>query len=254
MAGVSLYLLVGRDLLPVRSVSAGNIFAIGGVGHAVLKTGTISSVKNVIPFNQMNYQSEAIVRVAIEPELISDMAKLNYGLKLLNQADANVQVAVQDTGEHVIICAGELHVERCVTDLRERFAKGIRMRVSPPLVSFRETIVLPEQPVTGTTRTRTKKGKKPVVTGAPKGIHEEQEDDEAEEEAQRIRAELKRREEQKLAEDNALISEVTPNKSCTITIRAVPLPPHVTTLLESHANIIGRFVGVGTTRGRYLAK
>lgn len=59
---------------------------------------------------------------------------------MLNQSDPCVQVLVQDTGEHVIIGAGELHVERCVRDLEERFA-NIKIQVSPPIVPFRETAI-----------------------------------------------------------------------------------------------------------------
>jgi ribosome assembly protein 1 len=33
------------------------------------------------------------------------------GLRLLNQADSCVQVLLQDSGEHVILTAGELHLE-----------------------------------------------------------------------------------------------------------------------------------------------
>jgi hypothetical protein len=47
---------------------------------------------------------------------------------------------LQETGEHVIMGAGELHLERCLKDLRERFAK-IAIHVSPPIVPFRESIV-----------------------------------------------------------------------------------------------------------------
>lgn len=61
------------------------------------------------------------------------------GLKLLNQADPAVQIIQQQTGEHVIICAGELHLERCILDLRENFAK-IPIKLSPPIVPFRETL------------------------------------------------------------------------------------------------------------------
>ncbi|RHY29758.1 hypothetical protein DYB32_004869 [Aphanomyces invadans] len=46
---------------------------------------------------------------------------------------------VAETGEHVIVALGELHLERCVKDLTERFAK-VPLRVSEPLVGFRETI------------------------------------------------------------------------------------------------------------------
>lgn len=39
------------------------------------------------------------------------MPKLIEGLRLLNQADPCVETLVQETGEHVILTAGELHLE-----------------------------------------------------------------------------------------------------------------------------------------------
>jgi ribosome assembly protein 1 len=55
------------------------------------------------------------VRVAIEPTNPTDLPKLVEGFKHLNQADPSVEVMVQDTGEHVIIAAGELHLEVCLS-------------------------------------------------------------------------------------------------------------------------------------------
>jgi ribosome assembly protein 1 len=68
------------------------------------------------------------------------MPKLVEGLRLLNQADSCVETLVQETGEHVILTAGELHLERCLRDLRERFAK-IEIQASAPIVPFRETAI-----------------------------------------------------------------------------------------------------------------
>lgn len=78
------------------------------------------------------------------------------GLKLLSQADPCVETFQQQTGEHVILTAGELHLEvcpnvphrdgllsisqRCLKDLRERFAK-VEIQASEPIVPFRETAV-----------------------------------------------------------------------------------------------------------------
>jgi len=67
------------------------------------------------------------------------MPQLVEGLKLLNQADPSVEIIQQSTGEHILITAGELHLERCMKDLRERFAK-ISIEQSPPIVPFRETV------------------------------------------------------------------------------------------------------------------
>lgn len=54
-----------------------------------------------------------IVRVALEPRVPVDMPKLVKGLKLLSQADPCVETFQQQTGEHVILTAGELHLEVC---------------------------------------------------------------------------------------------------------------------------------------------
>ena len=51
------------------------------------------------------------MRVALEPVIPADLPKLVSGLKLLAQADPCVQTYQQQTGEHVIMTAGELHLE-----------------------------------------------------------------------------------------------------------------------------------------------
>lgn len=55
-------------------------------------------------------------------DVSGEMGQLVEGLRLLNQADPCVQVLVQETGEHVIITAGEVHLQRCVDDLKERYS------------------------------------------------------------------------------------------------------------------------------------
>lgn len=42
------------------------------------------------------------------------MPKLVRGLKLLSQSDPCVETFQQQTGEHVILTAGELHLEVCI--------------------------------------------------------------------------------------------------------------------------------------------
>lgn len=51
------------------------------------------------------------MRVALEPVYPADMQKLVSGLKLLSQSDPCVETFQQQTGEHVILTAGELHLE-----------------------------------------------------------------------------------------------------------------------------------------------
>ena len=70
--------------------------------------------------------------------------QLEQGLRLLNLSDPMVQVTVQENGEHILMTAGELHLERCLKDLRERFAK-VEIQASKPIVPFRESIVVPKE-------------------------------------------------------------------------------------------------------------
>ncbi|KAI7883936.1 P-loop containing nucleoside triphosphate hydrolase protein [Lichtheimia hyalospora FSU 10163] len=142
----NLYLIMGRELEALPEVVAGNVFGIGGLEGHILKNGTLASTKeNVVNMVGVGKEASPIVRVALEPVDARDMDKLVEGLQLLNQADPCVEVLLQETGEHVILTAGELHLERCLRDLKERFAK-IDIHVSPPIVPFRESIVNSELP------------------------------------------------------------------------------------------------------------
>ncbi|KAI8342188.1 hypothetical protein EDC96DRAFT_522340 [Choanephora cucurbitarum] len=143
----SLYLIMGRDLEALDEVSAGNVFGIGGLEGHILKNGTLAStLEDVRNMAGVKMETSPIVRVALEPEDPTEMDKLVEGLRLLNQADPCVEVLVQETGEHVILTAGELHLERCLRDLKERFAK-IEIHASEPIVPFRESIVRADLPI-----------------------------------------------------------------------------------------------------------
>ena len=47
---------------------------------------------------------------------------------------------LEETGEHIIAGAGELHLEICLKDLQDDFMGGAEIRVSEPVVAFRETV------------------------------------------------------------------------------------------------------------------
>lgn len=137
-----LYILMGRELESVSKVPAGNVFGIGDLEEHVLKTATLSTTIACPSFTELTSLAVPILRVALEPKHSNDLPKLINGLKLLNQADACAIVHIQDTGEIVLSTAGEVHLERCLEDLKLRYVK-IDINVSDPIVPFRETIVPP---------------------------------------------------------------------------------------------------------------
>ncbi|KAJ5101951.1 hypothetical protein NUU61_004173 [Penicillium alfredii] len=136
-----LYLLMGRSLEPLQSVPAGVVFGIGGLAGYVLKTGTLcSQLEGSINLAGVSLNTPPIVRVALEPVNPADLGKMVTGLRLLEQSDPCAQYEVLPSGEHVILTAGELHLERCVKDLRERFAR-CEIQTGEAIVPYRETIV-----------------------------------------------------------------------------------------------------------------
>ncbi|KAL1271891.1 hypothetical protein QQF64_030907, partial [Cirrhinus molitorella] len=115
----NLYLLMGRELEELDEVPSGNVLGIGGMEEFILKSATISTSPACPPFTPLNFEATPIVRVAVEPKHPSEMQKLVRGMRLLNQADPCAEVLIQETGEHVLVTAGEVHLQRCLDDLRE---------------------------------------------------------------------------------------------------------------------------------------
>ena len=141
----ALYLLMGRALEPLQTVPAGVVFGIEGLEGHILKTGTLcSQLEGGVNLAGVTMASQPIVRVALEPVNPMDLNKMIKGLKLLEQSDPCAMYEQLESGEHVILTAGELHLERCLKDLRERFAK-CEIQAGEPIVPYRETIVKAEE-------------------------------------------------------------------------------------------------------------
>ena len=137
----ALYMLMGRSLETLSSVPAGVVFGIGGLAGHVLKTGTLcSQLEGSVNLAGVSMGGEPIVRVALEPVNPADLEKMKEGLKLLEQSDPCARFEVLENGEYVILGAGELHLERCLKDLRERFAR-CEIQAGEPIVPYRESIV-----------------------------------------------------------------------------------------------------------------
>merc|ERR1712147_344749 len=88
---------------------------------------------------QMKFSVSPVVRVAVEPKNPADLPKLVEGLKRLAKSDPMVQCMIEESGEHIIAGAGELHLEICLKDLEEDHA-CVPLRKSDPVVSFRESV------------------------------------------------------------------------------------------------------------------
>jgi elongation factor 2 len=50
-----------------------------------------------------------------------------------------VQCYTEESGEHIVAGAGELHLEICLKDLQDEYC-GVELKTTDPVVSFRETV------------------------------------------------------------------------------------------------------------------
>lgn len=137
----ALYLLMGKELESLTSVPPGVVFGIGGLEGHVMKSATLcSQIDGGVNLAGVSMGSQPIVRVALEPKNPLDLDKMIVGLRLLEQSDPCARYEVLENGEHVILTAGELHLERCLNDLQERFAH-CEVQAGSPIVPYRESIV-----------------------------------------------------------------------------------------------------------------
>lgn len=132
-------LMMGRYIEPIEDVPCGNICGLVGVDQYLVKTGTISTYKDAHNMRVMKFSVSPVVRVAVECKNPSELPKLVEGLKRLAKSDPMVQCTIEESGEHIIAGAGELHLEICLKDLEEDHA-CIPIKKSDPVVSYRETV------------------------------------------------------------------------------------------------------------------
>eukprot|EP01126_Amoeba_proteus_P059706 TRINITY_DN7824_c0_g1_i5.p1 TRINITY_DN7824_c0_g1~~TRINITY_DN7824_c0_g1_i5.p1 ORF type:complete len:687 (-),score=137.11 TRINITY_DN7824_c0_g1_i5:123-2183(-) len=133
-------LMMGRYVEPIEDIPCGNTVGLVGIDQYLLKSGTISDSEAAFNIRVMKFSVSPVVRVAVEPKHANDLPKLVEGLKRLSKSDPMVQCTFDDSGEHIVAGAGELHLEICLKDLQEEYCAGMEIITSDPVVSYRETV------------------------------------------------------------------------------------------------------------------
>ncbi|MFH1328892.1 MAG: elongation factor EF-2 [Candidatus Bathyarchaeota archaeon] len=130
-------IFMGQFREVVGTIPAGNIPALLGFENA--KAGeTIASIKDVTPFEQLQYVSEPVVTIALEPKHNKDLPRLVEFLRKLSIEDPNLVTKVnEETGEYLISGMGQLHLEIATTWIQKT---GLEIVTSKPIVLYRETI------------------------------------------------------------------------------------------------------------------
>jgi elongation factor 2 len=132
-------LWMGRYIEAIDDVPCGNICGLVGVDQFLVQTGTITTFKEAHNLKVIKFSVSPVVMVVVDPMNAADLPKLVEGLKRLAKSDPMVQCLIEESGEHIIAGAGELHLEICLKDLEEHYAQ-IPIKKSDPVVSYRETV------------------------------------------------------------------------------------------------------------------
>lgn len=132
-------LMMGSRTEPIDDCPAGNIVGLVGIDQFLLKTGTLTTSEASHNMKVMKFSVSPVVQVAVEVKNANDLPKLVEGLKRLSKSDPCVLTYMSDSGEHIVAGTGELHLEICLSDLENDHA-GIPLKISPPVVTYRETV------------------------------------------------------------------------------------------------------------------
>jgi elongation factor 2 len=125
----------------VAEVSAGNLASV--TLPVMLKAGEtlIDSAHKagMVPFESINYVSEPVVTIAVEPKNPQEIPVLLEALEKLASEDPNLKViADKETGEYLLSGMGELHLEIATNQLKRDF--GLKVEVSSPRVVYMESV------------------------------------------------------------------------------------------------------------------
>eukprot|EP00178_Gracilaria_changii_P005930 TRINITY_DN2011_c0_g1_i1.p1 TRINITY_DN2011_c0_g1~~TRINITY_DN2011_c0_g1_i1.p1 ORF type:complete len:662 (+),score=121.38 TRINITY_DN2011_c0_g1_i1:146-1987(+) len=133
-------IMMGGRTQQMDDIPCGNTVGLVGIDKFLVKSGTITDDDKAHNLKAMKFSVSPVVRVAVSCKNPADLPKLVEGLKRLSKSDPVCQISMAESGEQIVAGAGELHMEICLNDLQNDFCKGIKLTITPPVVSFRETI------------------------------------------------------------------------------------------------------------------
>ena len=139
-----LWIYQARYKVEVNRVPAGNWVLIEGIDQPVVKTCTITdaapSNDELYIFRPLKFNTQSVVKIAVEPVNPSELPKMLEGLRKVNKSYPLLNTRVEESGEHVVLGTGELYLDCVMHDLRKLYSE-IDIKVADPVVSFCETVV-----------------------------------------------------------------------------------------------------------------
>ncbi|HLD11156.1 MAG TPA: elongation factor EF-2 [Candidatus Nanoarchaeia archaeon] len=129
----------------IHSITAGNVLAITGISG---EAGETVTSEPEIPFEELKHIFEPVVTKSIEATKTADLPKLIEILRKVGKEDPSIKIEInEETGENLISGMGELHLE--IIENRIVSEKGLQVKTSAPIVTYRETVMKPSPEMEG---------------------------------------------------------------------------------------------------------
>ncbi|KAG7401355.1 U5 small nuclear ribonucleoprotein component [Phytophthora boehmeriae] len=138
----------GRYKIQVNRIPAGNWVLLEGLDASITKSATITDADEDLLQDEeigifrpihIAFGTTAVVKLAVEPLNPAELPKMLEGLRKISKSYPLVRTKVEESGEHVILCTGELAADCILHDLRRMYSE-IEIKVADPVVAFCETV------------------------------------------------------------------------------------------------------------------
>jgi len=132
-----LYVLRGKEQIPVKKIGAGDIGAVAKLQETV--TGdTLCDKGHPLMLPPVNYPNP-VYSVALTPKTKTDLDKMGAALQRLVEEDPTLRVYREpDTSETIMSGMGDSHVDIAVRRLKQKF--GVELLTGLPKIPYKETI------------------------------------------------------------------------------------------------------------------
>ncbi|CAH0481776.1 unnamed protein product [Peronospora belbahrii] len=142
------FIAQGRYKIQVDRIPAGNWVLLEGVDASITKSATITDADEDLLQDEevgifqpihLSYGTTAVMKLAVEPLNPAELPKMLEGLRKISKSYPLVRTKVEESGEHVILCTGELAADCILHDLRRMYSE-VEIKVADPVVAFCETV------------------------------------------------------------------------------------------------------------------
>ncbi len=132
-----LYIMRGKEQIPIKRVNAGDIGAIAKLADAQTND-TFCDKGHPLILPKIVYPNP-VYSVALTPKTKTDLDKMGNALQRLAEEDPTLRVYREpDTNETILSGMGDSHVDVAVKRLKQKF--GVELLTSVPKIPYKETI------------------------------------------------------------------------------------------------------------------